>query len=208
MNNYYYIVASLPDIKPDWKFSDKNAETFLGEIKNLCSSKDEKHINMLFNGFNEDELTEDFYLNAAKYPNTFINEYFNLDLNIRNTKVKYLNKALGRDAKKDIIPINIGNFEEEKKLEIILEGSDIIERERAIDNLIWTKIDELTKFHYFDIHTILGFLAKLHIIDRWYKLDEENGREMFKKLVDEVRGTFKGVEYDANKEENESKENK
>ena len=201
MNNYYYIVASLPDLKLDWKFSDKNAEAFLEEIKYLCSNKDKKHIDMLFKGFNEEELNEEFYLSAAKYPNDFIKEYFNFDLNIRNTKVLYLNKALGRDLNKDVIPINGGNFDEEKKLENLLESSDIIERERGIDNLIWDKIDSLTKFHYFDIHTVLGFLAKLHIIDRWYKLDEEKGREMFKKLVEEVRGTFKGVQYDANSEE-------
>ena len=32
-------------------------------------------------------------------------------------------------------------------------------------------------------------------IRRWLLLDEEAGRAMFKRLVDEVRGTFKGVEY-------------
>ena len=38
-------------------------------------------------------------------------------------------------------------------------------------------------------------VAKMMIIRRWLILDEETGRIMFKKLVDEVRGTFKGVEY-------------
>ena len=33
------------------------------------------------------------------------------------------------------------------------------------------------------------------IIQRWLKLDEQTGREMFRRLVEEVRGTFKGVEY-------------
>ena len=37
--------------------------------------------------------------------------------------------------------------------------------------------------------------VKMMIIRRWLILDEATGREMFKKLVDEVRGTFKGVEY-------------
>ena len=35
-------------------------------------------------------------------------------------------------------------------------------------------------------------------IRRWLLLDEEAGRAMFKRLVDEVRGTFKGVEYNEN----------
>ncbi len=45
------------------------------------------------------------------------------------------------------------------------------------------------------MNVILSFILKLHIIDRWHILDEQTGREMFRKLVDEVRGTFKGVEY-------------
>ena len=50
-------------------------------------------------------------------------------------------------------------------------------------------------FHYFDLTVILGFIVKLKIIDRWMKLDEATGREMFRELVDEVRGTFAGVKY-------------
>ena len=42
-------------------------------------------------------------------------------------------------------------------------------------------------------------MAKMMIIRRWLILDEETGRAMFKRLVDEVRGTFKGVEYNENK---------
>jgi hypothetical protein len=38
----------------------------------------------------------------------------------------------------------------------------------------------------------------LTLADGWYyawnKLDKETGEQMFRKLVDEVRGTFKGVE--------------
>jgi hypothetical protein len=60
---------------------------------------------------------------------------------------------------------------------------------------MWEKISSLTLFNYFDITVILAFITKLNIVARWFKLDEQTGREMFKKLVDEVRGTFKGVEY-------------
>ena len=60
---------------------------------------------------------------------------------------------------------------------------------------MWEKISSLTLFNYFDINVILAFITKLNIVARWFRLDEQTGREMFKKLVDEVRGTFKGVEY-------------
>jgi hypothetical protein len=77
----------------------------------------------------------------------------------------------------------------------VLNAGDILSRERGIDDLMWEKIDALTLFNYFDIDVILAFITKLNIVARWFKLDELTGREMFKRLVDEVRGTFKGVEY-------------
>ena len=86
-------------------------------------------------------------------------------------------------------------FEEAAALDNVLGAGDILSRERGLDDLMWAKIDNLTLFNYFDIDVILGFIAKLNIVARWFKLDEQTGREMFKRLVDEVRGTFKGVEY-------------
>ena len=56
-------------------------------------------------------------------------------------------------------------------------------------------MDSLSTFHYFDLTAVLAYVAKLHIADRWLALDEARGRELFRKLVDEVRGTFKGVHY-------------
>ena len=80
-------------------------------------------------------------------------------------------------------------------LEAILNDRDILARERAIDSLYWEKLDAMTVQHYFDMDVILAFILKLHIIDRWHQLDEKTGREMFRKLVNEVKATFKGVEY-------------
>ena len=37
--------------------------------------------------------------------------------------------------------------------------------------------------------------AKVRIVTRWLKLDEEVGREQFRRLIKEVRGTYKGVKY-------------
>ena len=86
-------------------------------------------------------------------------------------------------------------FEEAAELDIVLGGNDILARERGMDDLVWDKICSLTTFSYFDLDAILGFMAKLNIVARWYRLDEQTGRDMFRRLVEEVRGTFKGVEY-------------
>ena len=206
MNNYEYIVASLPDITTGWKFGEKGPQDYIEEIVSLCPDKDRELIGFLMNGYEDGNLNAEFYAKALTHKDRFISEYFRFDLNVRNAKVKYLNKALGRPSDKDVLTFSedtpqavldavAAEFEEAADLETVLNAGDILSRERGIDDLMWEKIDNLTTFNYFDIDAILGFITKLNIVARWYKLDEQTGREMFKKLVDEVRGTFKGVEY-------------
>ena len=206
MKNYEYIIASLPDITTGWKFGDKGPEDYIEEITDLCSKQDRELMGFLLSGYLEENLNAEFYAKALLHSDKFIREYFRFDLNIRNAKVKYLNKALGRPADKDVLSFGEDTdqrvldafeteFEEAAELETILNSGDILSRERGIDDLMWEKINNLTTFNYFDMDAVLGFVTKLNIVARWYKLDEQTGREMFKKLVDEVRGTFKGVEY-------------
>ena len=206
MNNYEYIVASLPDITPGWKFGEKTPEDYIEEIVSLCCEKDRETIAFLMDGYCDEKLNAEFYSSALQHKNTFIRDYFLFDLNVRNAKVKYLNKALGRETDRDVLSFGEDapkmvqeatekEFEEATALEAVFAQADILSRERGIDDLMWEKISNLTTFNYFDINAILGFITKMNIVARWYRLDEQTGREMFKKLVDEVRGTFKGVEY-------------
>lgn len=201
MNNYYYIVASLPVLSHEWKPGAETPQSIRQDILEQCSGKDRQLVMLLEDGFVDGNLTPDFYRTALAHRNRFIREYFRFDLSVRNAKVRYLNRALGRDPEKDTVVLDEDAteemFDEASSLDAILHGKDILERERGIDDLIWGKIDDLTTYNYFDIEAILGFLAKLHIVERWYTLDEQTGREMFRKLVDEVRGTFKGVRYEA-----------
>lgn len=55
---------------------------------------------------------------------------------------------------------------------------------------MWKKIDEITSLDILDLDLILGFIAKLQITDRWLKLDEATGREMFRKIVTGIRQTY------------------
>lgn len=186
MNNYYYIVASLPAIAQDWKFGDITAESIVREIKERSTPADLAVIDFIESGFADGGLNEDFYRKAISHKLPFIREYYTFDLNVRNAKVRFLNKALGREADKDVIDIDTGEFEDAAAVDSILDGKDILGREKALDDLYWEKLDSMTVHHYFDMDVILAFIFKLHIIDRWHKLDEQRGREMFKKLVDEI----------------------
>ena len=207
MNNYVYIIAGLPDFTPDWRQGEKSLEEYLGQMKELLSEKDMETVRLIEDGFNKEKIGLEFYKEALAHSSAFIREFFQFDLNVRNAKVRYLNAALGRDPQKDVlslvdpdaeeqgIEVEEPEFKEAARLQAILEGKDILARERGIDDLYWDKIDEITLFDYLNFSKVLGLVVKMMIIRRWLLLDEEAGRAMFKRLVDEVRGTFKGVEY-------------
>ena len=206
MNNYHYIIAGLPDLSRDCMAGKTDADGLINEIKAQCSSRDVAVIEFLEKGYVPENLTESFYHEALRHRNGFLKKWFAFDLEVRNAKVRFLNQALGREYSRDVIELkdndgtplpDNGGFEEAGHLSQILAGNDILARERGIDDLYWAKAEELVLFHYFDLTVILGFIARLKIIDRWLRLDEDSGREMFRSLVDEVRKTFKGVQYDA-----------
>ena len=159
----------------------------------------------LLKGFSDKELNADFYAAALRQRNRFLREYFRFDLNLRNAKVRYLNAQLGREPDQDLMTgedpeaedVDIdgfrftgGEFEEALKVDNIL-----VSREKGLDDLLWDKIDGLSTFHYFDIEAVLAYIAKLHIVTRWLNLDEEVGRDVFRRLLKDVRGTYKGVKY-------------
>ena len=207
MNNYVYIIAGLPDFTPDWRQGQESLDGYLNNVRELLSEKDNKVLDLIVKGFDKEQIGLEFYKEALSHRLGFIREFFTFDLNVRNQKVRYLNQALGRAPEKDILSLRDPDaeetglepeepeFKESAKLQTILEGHDILARERGIDDLYWDKIDEITLFDYLNFDKILGMAVKMMIIRRWLILDEEAGRQMFKKLVDEVRGTFKGVEY-------------
>ena len=207
MNNYVYITAGLPDFTPDWRQGEKSLDEYFDQVRELLSAKDNEVVDFIIRGFDKDQIGPEFYKEALAYRIGFIRDFFRFDLNVRNQKVRYLNQALGRAPEKDVLFMRDPEaedtglepeepeFKEAAALQSILEGNDILSRERGIDDLYWDKIDELTLFDYLNFDKILGVIAKMMIIRRWLILDEETGRAMFKQLVDEVRGTFKGVEY-------------
>ena len=57
MNNYEYLIASLPDISKEWKGSEEQSwENIIAEIKGLCSASDNKLVDALLEGYDDSKL--------------------------------------------------------------------------------------------------------------------------------------------------------
>lgn len=195
MNNYEYIIASLPVLGSDFR-GELNCEEILDEIAQQLDKKDLDGFNTLLDGFTPDCLNEGFYKKVLKSKNNFIRDYFLYDLCVRNCKVRFLNNNLGRATSTDTIDI-LGDdfeFEDSQKVEDVLAINDILRRERGLDDLMWEKIDSLCGLQVFSADVIYAFIAKLQIVNRWLKLDPERGRELFRELVNEIRNNKKSIE--------------
>ena len=194
MNNYEYIVASLPVIEPGSRLgSSSAANAIIDDIREQLSNKDNALVTMLLDGFDPEKLNAGFYRACLGSGSRFLREYFLFDLFLRNTKVEYLNASLGRPEGKDVLLLEeLEDYEFEQKEEIveILSGTDIIGREKGLDMAIWEHVEEVTTMAVFDMDAILGFIARLKIIDRWDKLDPETGAELFRRLIKEIRATY------------------
>ena len=194
MNNYEYIVASLPVIEPGSRLgSSSAANAITNDIRAQLSNKDNALVTMLLDGFDPEKLNAGFYRACLGSGSRFLREYFLFDLFLRNTKVEYLNASLGRPEGKDVLLLEeLEDYEFEQKEEIveILSGTDIIGREKGLDMAIWEHVEEVTTMDVFDMDAILGFIARLKIIDRWDKLDPETGAELFRRLIKEIRATY------------------
>ena len=194
MNNYEYIVASLPALRLEDDRSDKLVvQELVDEIRGQLSERDAAVLDLLLSGYDDERLDEDFYQAALKHGNRFIRDWFRFDLDLRNTTVSYLNDSLGRPDKQDMILLEDRETEEFFELDDaqnVLNLGDILKRERGLDELRWRKIDELTILDSFDLEVLLGYVAKLKIIDRWLQLDPDSGRELFRRLVEDIRSTY------------------
>ena len=192
MNNYEYIIAGLPVLSPEDKDISGNfdADALIEQTRSLLSGSDAATLDFLLDGWKDEKLCEDFYRAASCHHCRFVRAYFERDLGVRNAKVLYLNSALGRPARQDCILLpdtETPSFEGVEEVEAALRTPDILERERRLDDLTWEFVEEKVGIQVFSIDVILAFTVKLKIIDRRLKLDPVAGRELFRRLVDEIR---------------------
>ena len=200
--NYTYIIASLPLLDRDFKPSEGSCAEMVSWIRTQLDSRDAAKLDFVNRGFVPEELTQDFYEAALSDKDAFIRSFFTSDLLLRNAKTAYLNRELGRPEGTDVITFGEdsqvkvdGQDVDTAAIDRIFTDSDLLERERAIDDFLWKEADRITLFKYFTLDNVLAVAVKLHIIDRWLSLDDETGRAMLKELIGKIRGTYGKIEF-------------
>lgn len=154
----------------------------------------------------EDQLAWLYYEYLLNCSNGYLREWFEFDLNLKNIVAgfnvrkhklkgdKYFigdNNIVQAVKKSTLKDFGLGNdFEPMEKLITIQENENLLERERAMDTMRWEFMDDRNTFNYFTIEVLLAFVKKLQIVKRWLDMDYETGKEMFKKLLDQLEQSY------------------
>jgi hypothetical protein len=135
-----------------------------------------------------------------------MNEYVRNELNLRNVLTALNGRKYDMDVSVDII--GDGDIEHALKksrardfglandidnLESIIhlhEIPNLLDRELKLDLMRWQSLDEATFFNYFSIEKVLAFIVKVFIVERWISLDEEKGKELFKRLITDLENSY------------------
>ncbi len=158
--------------------------------------------------FPEDEMAFQFLDYAIRTcPNRMMRRWYKLNLDITNILTAMLARSQGwsvgdfikgegevqemiRENKtKDF---NLGlEFDYIPQLMKIVDEEDPVRKEKMIDAFKWVWLDDRTFFEPFSMEAVFAYLCKLQMLERWAKLDVEQGKETFRKIIDDLRGEAK-----------------
>lgn len=155
--------------------------------------------------FPEDEIAFQFLNYSIRTcPNRMMRRWYKLNLDITNILTAMLartqgwsigNFVKGEGEVQEMIRENkTKDFNLAHELEYIpqlmkiVEEDDPVRKEKMIDAFKWVWLDERTFFEPFSMEAVFAYLCKLQMQERWAKLDVEQGKETFQRIIDNLRG--------------------
>ena len=73
----------------------------------------------------------------------------------------------------------------------LAESHQVLEMEKQVDFIRWTKIDELSQMAGFSFNAVASFIAKLIMVQRWSSLNAEKGKKVVQDKLDAVTQKLK-----------------
>lgn len=191
-------------LEQELKLSDSLPPFIMNYLESRTESKSSEH-----ELSEENRMNEFFYNYMLSQSNFFLSEWFAFDLDLRNILAGISVRRMA-DENFSIAANVIGNREVAEHVRkssahdfslasrfpwvdklVSLEKGNLVEYEKAIDELRWEKLNEMTEFSYFQIETLLAFLLKVEIVERWQQLDEDEGKNKLNKLLEELGSGLK-----------------
>ena len=191
------------------QFDEEGVITSPGSLPSYIIKFIQTYLTQQETGVSSDVLVEDclaglYYEYAMRCTNDFVASWFEFNLNTNNVLValaarKYklpiasfivgdteICQALKTSNARDFgLTTELDYFDQLLK---ISETDDLVDREKRLDQLRWKWMEDKTFFDYFSIERLYVFLLQLEIIERWISLDKEKGNQLFREIIDSLKG--------------------
>lgn len=154
----------------------------------------------------EDNLTAAYYDYARTVKNRFLRGWFRFDFTLKNiqaaisarsSNVNRAHVVLGNDQiavslkTSPLRDFGISNqFPLMERIVTIHESGNLLQQELEIDNIRWEYIDNQLTYNYFGVELIYAFIIKSMIIERWVQLEPQTGRQMFERIINEIKMSY------------------
>lgn len=198
MEQYIDLITSARELT----FNVHRFPRFLSEFARAYNDNKEKE-----NYFAEDEIMLEYYKFASKCPNKMMRQWFSLNLNLNNILTALIARkngwevndyVMGDDDVTEMLRTSTSkdfdlsyDYEFVKDLMPIVEETDPVQKEKRIDVLRWTWLDDKTFLDPFCIESVFAYMCKLQMLERWSTLDAEQGKAIFQQIIEDLRGSAK-----------------
>ncbi|MFI3321512.1 MAG: DUF2764 family protein [Rikenellaceae bacterium] len=144
-----------------------------------------------------------YYKMATSSKSKFIATWSQFDLDVRNISAAFTARVKKRNIQEvligenEVVKLILSNesvqdfglkneFAATDELFQILSEKDMLLKERNLDKLRIKIIDELVAFDYFNMETILAYMVKISLLNRWSMLSSERGDEVLTSLTSKL----------------------
>lgn len=154
----------------------------------------------------EVELSERYWNFMLSQKEKLVRKYAEFSLNVKNLITALNCRKYHLDIEKEVIGDSFftkqlktsrakdfelsDDYPYVDKVLALFEKDNTAEREYRIDMLYWEFLDEMTEHKYFTFDNVIAFMLKLMILERWSKMTSEQGKKIFRELLERFKTNF------------------
>ena len=175
VNQYYYTVASLPQLSYQME-KIPSVDEFIEICEESLSKNDFKLL--------KTAVIDDLEPRTVK--NQILNTWYIWERNLRNNLVQLRAKRKNVDPQ-DFERENPDLFHEEKLAREAFEHDSPLTAEDILNWERWSYLEELELGHYFDTDKVLIYYLKLQLLTRIKSFNKEKGTEKFNSIIENIK---------------------
>ena len=153
----------------------------------------------------EDMMSLCYYEWAMQCQDRFVSDWFTLNFNMTNVLTALLARkngwnvgdyVLGDGEIAEMLRMNKSkDFDLSKEYDFIddlmkiVDEQDPVQKEKRIDAFKWVWLEERTFDDFFSLDALFAYLCKVEMVERWERLDVEQGKATFKQIIEDLRNS-------------------